>query len=88
MTGQRSWGTPNTSPTLPPVPMQYTTSPPQVGYSPPFLAQGHAASVPPPLSLGPVAVPGRRWEELYDSYGNKYWVNTATRQSTNVDPYI
>lgn len=74
----------------------YGTSPPQVGYSPPFLAQGHAAPPPPPLSLGPTryttttaaALSGPKWEELYDSWGNKYWVNKFTRESTNVDPYI
>lgn len=80
------------SPVQAPVPVQFGTSP-QLGYSPPFLTQGHAASLPPPLSLGasytPVTVPGgRKWEELYDSWGNKYWVNTLTRQTTTVDPYV
>lgn len=76
-----------------PIQVQYSTSPPQLGYTPPFLAQVQAAPLPPPLTLGPSYTPatvpgGRKWEELYDSWGNKYWVNTVTRQSTNVDPYV
>eukprot|EP00903_Cladosiphon_okamuranus_P011906 g11182.t1 len=77
-----------------PIPIQYSTiSPPQLGYSPSFLAHGHAVPLPPPLSLGPSYIPatvsgGRKWEELYDSCGNKYWVNALTRQSTTVDPYV
>lgn len=86
-------GSPTISPVQGPTPIQYGISPPQLGYSPSYLAQGHAAPLPPPLSLGPsytpVTVPGgRKWEELYDSWGNKYWVNTVTRQSTSVDPFV
>lgn len=97
-TGQRSYqmvgGSPHVSPMQAPMrAQQYGMSPPQLGYTPPFRAQGVAATpILPPLALGPshaeATVPTRRWEELYDSRGNKYWVNTVTRQSTNIDPYI
>ncbi|CAM9895650.1 unnamed protein product [Scytosiphon promiscuus] len=97
-TGQRSYQIPGGSPHVSPLqgpmqPLQYGT-PPQLGLTPPFLAQGIAgvAPMPPPLTLGqsynPTSLPGRKWEELYDSWGNKYWVNKVTRQSTNVDPYF
>ncbi|CAN0434201.1 unnamed protein product [Ectocarpus sp. 8 AP-2014] len=97
-TGQRLYqmvrGGPHVSPMQAPMrAQQYGMSPPQLGYTPPFRAQGVAATpILPPLALGPshaeATVPTRRWEEIYDSRGNKYWVNTVTRQSTNVDPYI
>ncbi|CBJ33428.1 expressed unknown protein [Ectocarpus siliculosus] len=97
-TGQRSYqmvgGSPHVSPMQAPMrAQQYGMSPPQLGYTPPFRAQGVAATpILPPLALGPshaeATVPTRRREELYDSRGNKYWVNTVTRQSTNIDPYI
>ncbi|CAN0393990.1 unnamed protein product [Ectocarpus sp. 12 AP-2014] len=97
-TGHRSYqmvgGSPHVSPMQAPMrAQQYGMSPPQLGYTPPFRAQGVAATpILPPLALGPshaeATVPTRRWEELYDSRGNKYWVNTVTRQSTNIDPYI
>lgn len=97
-TGQRSYqmvgGSPHLSPMQAPMrAQQYGMSPPQLGYTPPFHAQGVAATpMLPPLALGPnhsqAAMPTRRWEELYDSRGNKYWVNAVTRQTTTVDPYV
>ncbi|CAM9198616.1 unnamed protein product [Hapterophycus canaliculatus] len=88
-------GSPHISPLQGPMqPQQYGATPPLLGLTPPFLAQGIAgvSPMPPPLTLGqcykPATFSGRKWEELYDSRGNKYWVNNITRQSTSIDPYF